>query len=299
MVLPALIAGGLPLLGGVAGAIISSSAADRAAEEQARASREAAQIQAESLREASAAELEGLQRALDFQRELFDIGREDLAPFREAGQAAIAQLAGLSLPGGAFSEQLAQPFQFGAQEFEQDPGRQFRLEEGERALNRAASARGTLVSGGQLRDLAEFNQGLASQEFGAAHNRALQEFVLDREGTLSRANLLAQIAGLSQVPTGVQAGAQFGAAGGNALSTMAGITGGTIRGQAGALANDIITRGNIGAAEQVAKANAINQGLAQVGQTPLNFLLLQQAGLLGGGTGPTPTSARNTEVLLN
>ena len=300
MVIPALIAGGLPLLGGIAGSIISSNAAEGAAEEQAAASREAAEIRAQSLRDATAAELEGLQRSLDFQREIFETGRRDLRPFRRAGQTAIETLARLSRPQGGFSQQLATPFTFGAEDFEEDPGRAFRLAEGERALNRAASARGTLVSGGQLRDLAEFNQGLASQEFDAARNRALQEFVLDREGTLSRANLLAQLAGLSQVGTGVAAGSQFGTTGGSTLAQAAGITGAGLQGQGAALANDLINRGNIDAARQVAQANAINQGLSQAGQLPLNLLLLQQAGLFGGGgSAPAPTSAGNIEILAS
>jgi hypothetical protein len=54
-----------------------------------------------------------------------------------------------------------------------DPGFQFRLQEGQQALERSASARGTLLTGGTLKDLADFSQGLASTEYGNAYDRSL------------------------------------------------------------------------------------------------------------------------------
>lgn len=50
--------------------------------------------------------------------------------------------------------------------FFQSPGYQFRRDEGTRGLERSAAARGGAFSGNALRALAEFNSGLASQEFG-------------------------------------------------------------------------------------------------------------------------------------
>ena len=55
--------------------------------------------------------------------------------------------------------------------FEGSPGFRFRQEEGNRAVQSSAAARGLLGSGGTLRDLSRFNQGLASQEFGNEFNR--------------------------------------------------------------------------------------------------------------------------------
>lgn len=52
-----------------------------------------------------------------------------------------------------------------------DPGYKFRLEQGKLARERGAAARGGLLSGGHLKDLEEYSQGLASQEFGAATQR--------------------------------------------------------------------------------------------------------------------------------
>lgn len=50
--------------------------------------------------------------------------------------------------------------------FQGDPGYQFRQQQGEQAINRAASAHGGRLSGRTLGALADFNSGLASQEYG-------------------------------------------------------------------------------------------------------------------------------------
>jgi hypothetical protein len=82
------------------------------------------------------------------------------------------------------------------------PGYQFRRDEGTRGLERSAAARGGAFSGNALRALAEFNSGLASQEFGNYFNQ------------------LASIAGIGQTATNQTAayGADHAAnAGRNAL----------------------------------------------------------------------------------
>ena len=55
--------------------------------------------------------------------------------------------------------------------FFQSPGYQFRQDEGIRAIDRSASARGQLMSGGTLRELQRYGQGLASSEFNSYANR--------------------------------------------------------------------------------------------------------------------------------
>jgi hypothetical protein len=55
-----------------------------------------------------------------------------------------------------------------------DPGVQFRLGQGVNALERSASAKGTLRNGGTLKDIIGFGQDLGSQEYGNAYNRAFQ-----------------------------------------------------------------------------------------------------------------------------
>lgn len=54
-----------------------------------------------------------------------------------------------------------------------DPGYQFRLQQGQQALERSAAAKGTLLTGGTLRDVQDYAQGLASNEYQNVYNRAL------------------------------------------------------------------------------------------------------------------------------
>lgn len=53
--------------------------------------------------------------------------------------------------------------------------------EGEQALQRAAAARGTLLSGGLLKSLERYRQGLKAQDAQAAFNRALQTYTTNRD----------------------------------------------------------------------------------------------------------------------
>jgi hypothetical protein len=55
--------------------------------------------------------------------------------------------------------------------FTTSPDYQFRFNEGQRALDSSAAARGTLMSGRQLQELTNFGQNLASQEYGNYMNR--------------------------------------------------------------------------------------------------------------------------------
>lgn len=68
-----------------------------------------------------------------------------------------------------------QPFQAPSYEdLINDPGFQFRLQQGREALEGSAAARGTLRTGGTLQGILDYGQDLASQEYGNAFNRALQ-----------------------------------------------------------------------------------------------------------------------------
>jgi hypothetical protein len=53
-----------------------------------------------------------------------------------------------------------------------DPSMRFQMDEGMRALENSAAARGSLQSGGTLRDILRYSQGLASQDYGNAFGRA-------------------------------------------------------------------------------------------------------------------------------
>jgi hypothetical protein len=57
-----------------------------------------------------------------------------------------------------------------------EPGYQFRLKGGADALERSAAAKGVLRTGGTLKDILDYGQNFASQEYGNVFNRALGEY---------------------------------------------------------------------------------------------------------------------------
>jgi hypothetical protein len=57
--------------------------------------------------------------------------------------------------------------------FEQDPGYQFRQQQGEQAINRSAAARGGRMGADTLKSLMNFNSGLASQEYDNWNQRRM------------------------------------------------------------------------------------------------------------------------------
>jgi len=75
-----------------------------------------------------------------------------------------------------------QPFDMS--KFQEDPGYNFRLSEGLKALDRQAAARGGLMSGAALKAAGRYGQDAASQEYGNAYNRYRQNRA-DQLGPLS------------------------------------------------------------------------------------------------------------------
>jgi hypothetical protein len=84
----------------------------------------------------------------------------------------------------AFGERAPNPTPFNFAEFAgpnglnfmNDPGYQARLKLGTDAIERGAAAKGTLLTGGTLKDLNQYAQDYASNEFGNVYNRALDAY---------------------------------------------------------------------------------------------------------------------------
>lgn len=181
--------------GSVIGAGASMLGASKASKAQKHAARMAAQTERENIA---------------LQREIFNQQREDFAPWREAGKTRLADLLSGTAMGGDFNRD------FTMADFREDPGYQFRLAEGQKALERSAAARGGLFSGATGKRLVDFAQGAASQEFGNAYNRF-------NEDRTRRFNRLASIAQVGQTATNstAQAGQGFGQNVGSALGNIA------------------------------------------------------------------------------
>jgi hypothetical protein len=117
-------------------------------------SRRAAEDQANAVREGIAAQERAADRSLNLMREMWQQGRADQMPWLEAGRNALNRINELNTDPNSFTT---------------DPGYQFRVSEGEKAINRAASARG--FSGATLKALAKYGQNVASDEFGNVYDR--------------------------------------------------------------------------------------------------------------------------------
>ena len=85
-------------------------------------------------------------------------GQGMMQPYQTAGTGAVQTL----------SDVLQHPQQF---QFQADPGYQFRLNEGMKAIQRNAAAHGAAGGAGTGKALAQFGSGLASQEYQNAWNR--------------------------------------------------------------------------------------------------------------------------------
>jgi len=99
-------------------------------------------------------------RATQLQQKIYEESVARQQPFLQTGTEFFNRLAAVQR-GGPEAQQFLQ----------MDPGYQFRLSEGLKALDRQAAARGGLISGGALKAAQRYGQDLGSQEFGAAYNR--------------------------------------------------------------------------------------------------------------------------------
>jgi len=197
---------------------------------------------------AASTQADAANRAADLQYQQWKESVALQEPWRKAGEQALNKLI-------AATDYVP----FTVQQFQQDPGYQFRLSEGLKALDRQAAARGGLISGGALKAAERYGQEMGSQEYTNAFNRYQAE----------RAARLAPLQSLAGV--GQTTAQQLGAAG----QTMAANVG-----QAGAEAAKARASGYMGA------ASAIGGGLGQYlnySQQQAQNALLQQA--LGGGGG--------------
>lgn len=173
--------------------------------------------------------------------------------------------------GGAFgslAQGWNQTFQSPTAVTEQnDPGYQFRLAQGNQALQNSAAARGGLLSGGTAKALTDYNQNAASNEYGNVYNRALQNyntnyntFTNDQTNLFNR---LAALSGQGQVSANNLSNAGLGTAG-NISNTL--LTSGQQIGQ------NINNAGAATASGYINSANAINGAISN-GTNSLNSLL--------------------------
>jgi hypothetical protein len=97
---------------------------------------------------------------LAFNRDVFNQAQANQQPFLDAGKVALGKLS-----------PLMDYKKFSMDDFHADPGYNFRLTQGQQAIDRSAAAGAGLQSGAALKAAAEFGQKMGSDEYNNAFNR--------------------------------------------------------------------------------------------------------------------------------
>lgn len=189
-----LVSGGLSLLGGW----LQSRAAKNAAAEQRKAGEAAAgRLEAQAmtsagrisdagtaaahgLENAGGAAQAGVGEAGRLGQERIDTALTRFDPYSHAGTDALSRLQAGIAPGGEFSGQ----FTGDINGFTNDAGLKYRLTQGVDQIQNTAAAKG-LVGGNTVKALETYRQDQASQEAGAAFQRAQSTFQMNRDNTLN------------------------------------------------------------------------------------------------------------------
>ena len=205
-----------------ASAVIGAGASLFGSSKASKAAKDAAKEQRRATQAAIAAEERALKRQIELQE-----------PFRQVGVNALAQYPTAAAPSYT---------SFGMEQFKTDPGYQFRMSEGLKALERSAAARGILSSGQTLKDITRFGQDTASQEYQNAFSRYMLETERKRRETLD--------------PLEYQIGLGQAAASGQAAN---------IGGTAASTSNLLQSLGNINAQRAVTQGNIMTGTAASLG----------------------------------
>ena len=231
----AVIGAGASLIGGA----VSANAAKNASDAQVAASEKATGIQKQSV-----------DKQLALQEKMFNKQNELQEPFRQAGltsQNRLLDLLGLSgntkVAGYGTAAQNFTP-----SDLTSDPGYQFRLSEGLKALDASAASRGGLLSGNAGRALVDYGQVAGSQEYQNAFNRY----------NTNRANILNPLQSLTN--QGQSSSNTMGAAAGS--NAFAGS--GTLSNYGTNAANLAVNAGNAIGSGYVNQANSWNNALSNI-----------------------------------
>lgn len=144
----------------VAGTVVAADMASNAASD-------AADVQSAATANAAELERKTAQENLALQEKMYQEGVSRQQPYYEAGKSALARLQAGIAPGGEFTQQYGGIIT--------DPSYQFRLAQGQRALDASAASKGQLFTAGQQQAVQKYGQDLASTEYSAGYNRFIDE----------------------------------------------------------------------------------------------------------------------------
>ena len=267
------------------GALIGGMASNKAANTQAQAAGEATQAQRDISSQQMELQRDTAEKQLALQREQYLKQLELNEPFRQGGLTGqnmlLAQLQGGPYASAKFGgvpgyDPASAMRNFGASDFQTDPGYAFRLSEGMKALDRTAASRGGLLSGATLKGAQRYGSDLASQEYQNAFNRyqanranqaqeygnAFNRFQTERINTLAPLQSLAGV-GQSASQQAAQAAQAYGAGGASTLGALGAGQTSALGAFGAAQGSNIIGAGNARASGYVGGANALSGGIGQ------------------------------------
>lgn len=128
--------------------------------------------------------LEGLSKAVTAGTSGVSGAAAQTQPYVGAGQQGIGALADYALSKPQFS--------FNAGDLANDPGYQFQLQQGQKAISNQSAATGLNQSGAALKELTQYGQGLAGTYYNDAFNRAKSSFDTNQSTTLANLGALSQ-----------------------------------------------------------------------------------------------------------
>ncbi|HEX7687936.1 MAG TPA: hypothetical protein VF453_09525 [Burkholderiaceae bacterium] len=177
-------------------------------------------------------------RATDLQGQIYQQNQANLAPYMAAGTPALSRLSDLlgtsGNTGASGYGSLTKPFTVQDYLNNQDPSYQWMQQQGQQALMSSAGAQNGVLSGAAMKDLLNFSQGLAANQYQAAYNR----WTTNQGNTFQR---LSNLAGLGE----------NAAAGAGNMGVQSGAN----------MANTITGAGNAAASGIVGASNAVSGGL--------------------------------------
>lgn len=186
-----------------------------------------------------------------FQREMWETSREDFEPWREVGEVALQRIND-GIQTGTFD-----PPRFAPEDIElrADPGYQFRLDEGRKAIEASAAAKGGLMSGGFARGLTRYAQDYASNEYQNAYGRYVDDYNRETDRRRQRFNMLNMLSSQGLSASSGQAGAN---------TQLASASNNITQNQASRTQSGYNALGQIAANEYADYANILNQGIQNV-----------------------------------
>lgn len=209
-------------------------------------------IGASAAKDASSKQADAAANALGLQKQMFDTTQANFKPYLDVGKGATYSLGSLYGIGQDGSTGGQQDYS----KFYDSPDYGFAQQQGQLGLDRYENAKGMALSGGALKDVSQFNQGLATQQFGNYFNRLLSLSQIGQSAASGSAGSAANFSG--QMANSIQGQGQAQAAG--IVGGANAITGGINSGISNSLLYNAINRSSYAPAGAAVNSSAGNIG---------------------------------------